>query len=145
MRAPPLPLESSTEGGGTCGACTPPAEGEKKEENVWNRGDATKALEKHMQRKLVGYAREQLYLIQDFVTTFCYENEKGVMTETKKESMVRMNKVMTRWVRVLARITNGATLMRIDETGTGNRLEADEKKGEITIYGSRQGLEILAY
>ena len=43
------------------------------------------ALRRHMQRQLAGHARSMIFMAQDFVSTFCMEDERGCFTEEASE------------------------------------------------------------
>ena len=51
-------------------------------------------VQRHMQRKLLGYGLEKIYKAQDYMATFCYEDHRGMLTEEAKRQIVQLNKAL---------------------------------------------------
>ena len=65
------------------------------------------AFIKHMHRKMVGYAYQKIYLVQDLISIIGYENDEGVITEKSKRYIARLQNGVAPWIRFLAKATTG--------------------------------------
>lgn len=85
--------------------------------------DAKRAVRRHMQRRLVGYARHMIYMAQDFIATFCMEDERGYFLEADKRLLCRMNKAMLPWTDLLGTVTSHKYLWKIRSLRGNNPLD----------------------
>ena len=72
-----------------------------------------KAVKYHMQRKLLGYIMHNIYKAHDFMAMFCYEDQRGFITNNVKEILVRLNKALTPWYLAYGQITKHKRLQQI--------------------------------
>ena len=86
-------------------------------------------MRRHLQRKMVGLCLHRIFLGQDFISSFCYEDERGYLTNLSKQMMVQINLAMRPWLLLLGGISTHPRLNKIAKwVDTGN----DE--GDFKIY-----------
>ena len=78
-----------------------------------NESVGEKAVKYHMQRKLLGYIMQNIYKAHDFMAMFCYEDQRGFITNNVKEILVRLNKALTPWYLAYGQITKHKRLKQI--------------------------------
>ena len=66
-----------------------------------------------MQRKLAGYVYSRIYLAQDFLAGFAYEDGRGFLTKKRKGYVVKLNDALKSWIRILSNISTNTQLRRL--------------------------------
>lgn len=97
-----------------CGECIY----ETRYEREIERKEEKNELETQMQRELVGWARGMIYLAQDFMATFCKEDQRGWFTEKAGKLVIRMNEAILPWASILGKITTHKRFRQIEEMRT---------------------------
>ena len=92
-------------------------------------GGTREAVHRHLQRKLLGFALRKIDLAQDFMANFCYEDDRGFLTEEVKRMVVKLNDALTPWAVLVGKI---ATHKRLTEIASWYR-SGDPTDG-VTVY-----------
>lgn len=96
----------------------------------FSRTDVHAALTRHFQQRLAGHARAMLYLIRDYIATFCMEDERGWFTEAVKREVTTLNELAHPWILLLGKITMHKRLRQVADIRTQTHMR-DEPTGPV--------------
>ena len=69
---------------------------------------------RHMQKRMLGFARAMVYLGQDFLATFAVKTN-GIMSEKKKRQVAQINDAIAPWARLIIEIASDKNLAKLSQ------------------------------
>ena len=79
------------------------------------RIDPRLAMQQHMQRQLIGHLLRKIFIAQDFLAMYAYENEKLEIPDQIKSIIKQINDDLVPLIRMLGKITQHKRLNQITE------------------------------
>ena len=91
-------------------------------------------LARLFQRRLAGHARAMLFVVSDYISMFCMEDERGYYTEKVKREVFKLNEAMRPWAILLGRITTHKRLTQVADLCTQSSMEGGRPISKPVVY-----------